>query len=360
VRLQSRLDNVEEHSPGNPIGHTMSVFPATRTAARPAAADGGAVRGASGAAGVAGAGPAGTDAAYSVRFSGLGRTFGTADPTRRTRPGRSTTTSVDVIRPVLRDVSLGVEPGEVLAILGTSGCGKSTLLRIVGGLDSPSVGTVQIDGSPVTGFDTRCAVGFQEPRLLPWRSVDANVSLGLPPGTGRAAGRARVAELLDLVGLTPFADHRPSAISGGMAQRASLARALARNPGVLLLDEPFGALDALTRLKMQDLLLDVHAVAPTTVLLVTHDVDEALQLADRIILLGQVPDPDADPTDAATGRIPGATIVQELTVPGIRPRDRGSAELAELRGRLLAGLGIDRHGVTRGVASGTSIPHFPY
>jgi sulfonate transport system ATP-binding protein len=338
----------------------MSAFPVTRTAARPAAAGGGAVPGSASAVGPTGSAPTGTDAAYAVEFSGVGRTFGSSTTQRRSRPGRATTASVDVIRPVLRDVSLSVRPGEVLAILGTSGCGKSTLLRIIGGLDSPSVGTVQIDGSPVTGFDTRCAVGFQEPRLLPWRTVADNVSLGLPPGTGRAAGRARVTELLDLVGLTSFADHRPSAISGGMAQRASLARALARNPGVLLLDEPFGALDALTRLKMQDLLLDVHAVAPTTVLLVTHDVDEALQLADRIILLGQVPDPDGDPADASTGRIPGATIVQELTVPGIRPRDRGSAELAELRGRLLAGLGIDRHGVTRGVASGTSIPHFPY
>jgi sulfonate transport system ATP-binding protein len=136
-----------------------------------------------------------------------------------------------------------------------------------------------------------------------------------------------------------------------MAQRASLARALARNPGVLLLDEPFGALDALTRMKMQDLLLDVHAAAPTTILLVTHDVDEALQLADRIILLGH---------DNSADSPAGATIMQELTVPGARPRDRGSAELAELRGRLLAGLGIERHGDARGIAATTSIAAFPY
>ena len=321
----------------------MSATPATRTAVR--AGTGSAAVGHAGKPGGAtgstvGGTAGGTDAAFAVEFTGLGRAFGSG-------PGGA--------RPVLRDVSLSVRPGEVLAILGTSGCGKSTLLRIAGGLDSPTAGSVQIDGSPVTDFDTRCAVGFQEPRLLPWRTVAGNVALGLPPGTAREAGRARVAELLDLVGLTSFAEHRPAAISGGMAQRTSLARALARNPGVLLLDEPFGALDALTRLKMQDLLLDVHAAAPTTVLLVTHDVDEALQLADRIILLGQ--EPAATPDSART---PGATIVQEITVPGTRPRDRGSAELAELRGRLLAGLGTDRHGDARGTATGTTIPHFPY
>ncbi|POH62913.1 ABC transporter [Cryobacterium zongtaii] len=324
----------------------MSASTATSTAARRAAGLGGASerdrtdR------------PATAKAALAVEFAGLGRTFA---------PSTGTVAS-GAARPVLRDVSLTVRPGEVLAILGTSGCGKSTLLRIAGGLDSPSTGSVQIDGTPSTAFDTRCAVGFQEPRLLPWRTVAANVSLGLPRGTAREAGRARVAELLELVGLTAFAGHRPAAISGGMAQRASLARALARNPGVLLLDEPFGALDALTRLKMQDLLLDVHAAAPTTVLLVTHDVDEALQLADRIILLGQEPATTGtgDGQPGGQSPTPGATIVQELTVPGKRPRDRGSAELAELRGRLLAGLGIDRHGEARGVASSTGIPHFPY
>ena len=279
---------------------------------------------------------------FTVHFEGVGRAFGAG-------------TASAAARPVLRDVSLTVQPGEVLAILGTSGCGKSTLLRIAGGLDSPTTGSIRIDGSPLAGIDSRCAVGFQEPRLLPWRTISDNVALGLPRGTRRAAGRARVAQLLELVGLTEFADHRPRSVSGGMAQRASLARALARNPGVLLLDEPFGALDALTRLKMQDLLLDVHAAAPTTILLVTHDVDEALQLADRIILLGA--DDDAD--DLAGGRT-GATIMQEIRVPGGRPRDRGSAELAELRGRLLAGLGIDRHGASRGIAATSTIPHFPY
>ena len=232
---------------------------------------------------------------------------------------------------VLRDVDIEIEAGEVVAILGTSGCGKSTLLRIAFGLEKATAGAVTIDGTAVTDIDARCAFAFQEPRLLPWRTLAANVALGLPNGTPSAEGRRRVDELLELVGLDYAAGQRPREVSGGMAQRASLARALARDPRVLLLDEPFGALDALTRLKMQDLLLDIHAAAPTTVLLVTHDVDEALQLADRVILLGR------------EDRMPGSTVAQVLTVPGARPRDRGSAELAELRADLLAGLGIERH-----------------
>ncbi|NUJ87781.1 ABC transporter ATP-binding protein [Plantibacter sp. MCCC 1A11337] len=275
--------------------------------------------------------------ASTVAFAGVGRTFASGVGKRADAP-----------RPVLRDVTITAEAGEVVAILGTSGCGKSTLLRIAAGLDHPTAGSVLIDGTPVAGIDPRTAFGFQEPRLLPWRTIAANVALGLPKRTPAAEGRARVAELLELVGLADFAEHRPREVSGGMAQRASLARALARRPGVLLLDEPFGALDALTRLKMQDLLLAIHLAAPTTILLVTHDVDEALQLADRVILLGR-----------EEGQ-PGSTIAQTVTVPGDRPRDRGSAELAELRGRLLDGLGIDRHGLARGDQRLPSIPHFPY
>jgi len=225
----------------------------------------------------------------------------------------------------------------VLAVIGASGCGKSTLLRAVAGLDPDFDGELLIDGSPVRPYDERTAVGFQEPRLLPWRTLRRNVELGLPRGLDRAAGRARVQELLELVGLAPFAEHRPREVSGGMAQRASLARALARRPGVLLLDEPFGALDALTRLKMQDLLLDVHAATGTTVLLITHDVEEALQLADRVLLLARdVPAPDG------VAR-PGATVGRIVDVPGARPRDRADARLARLRAELLEGLGVESH-----------------
>ena len=250
--------------------------------------------------------------AVGVSLRGVGRTFGR--------------------HVVLSDVDLEVAPGEIVALLGPSGCGKSTLLRAVAGLDAPSGGSVLLDGSPVAGVDGRCAVAFQEPRLLPWRSLAGNVALGLPRGTARDAGRGRVAELLEQVGLSSFAGHRPRSVSGGMAQRAALARALARRPGVLVLDEPFAALDALTRLKMQDLLLQLLAASPTTVLLVTHDVDEALHLADRVVVLG----PDADDPEA------GAGVRSVTAVPAARPRDRGDARLAELRADLLEQLGVPR------------------
>jgi sulfonate transport system ATP-binding protein len=257
-----------------------------------------------------------TAPALPVRISGVGRRF----------PAPEGGTRV-----VLRDIDLDIRAGEIVALLGPSGCGKSTLLRLVSGLDRADAGELSIGGSPVAPVDQRSAVAFQEPRLLPWRTITRNVELGLPRGTAKQDGQARVAELLRLVQLDHATSLRPRQISGGMAQRASLARALARNPGVLLLDEPFGALDALTRLTMQDLLLDVHAAEPTTILLVTHDVDEALQLADRIVLLG---------SDDGT---PGATIRRVLEVGKKRPRDRGDAQLAILRAELLSLLGVENH-----------------
>lgn len=245
--------------------------------------------------------------------------------------GKSFTGERGTSRTVLEDVSLTAYPGEIISIVGTSGCGKSTLLRVAAGLDTVSTGQVHIDGSAVHGLDPRVAIGFQEPRLLPWRSVAKNVALGLPRGTPAALGHERVGQLLKLVGLEGYANHRPREISGGMAQRASLARALARNPGVLLLDEPFGALDALTRIKMQDLLLDIHAQDPATILLVTHDVDEALYLSDRVVVLGK-PTPDAP-----------ATIIRTVEVSESRPRDRSNPELLRLRTELLADLGLKEH-----------------
>ncbi len=256
--------------------------------------------------------------ALRVSLRGVGRTF--------PAPGGG-------VKPVLRGIDLDIRPGEIIALLGPSGCGKSTLLRLIGGLDRADAGELTIDGTPVADVDQRSAVAFQEPRLLPWRSVARNVALGLPRGTPAEPGRERVAELLGLVQLAHATALRPRQISGGMAQRASLARALARNPGVLLLDEPFGALDALTRLTMQDLLLDIHSSQPTTVVLVTHDVDEALALADRIVLLGEDP--------ATPGAGSGIRSILEVGKP--RPRDRADAALALLRADLLERLGVDSH-----------------
>src|SRR5699024_2113746 len=222
---------------------------------------------------------------------------------------------------VLRELDLELRAGAIVAVIGPSGCGKSTLLRLVAGLDRPSAGTIGLDGTPLTGTDPRSAVAFQDPRLLPLRTV----APGAPRSTGRRAGRVRVRRLLQLVGLDPAADLRPREVSGGMAQRASIARALARSPEVLLLDEPFGALDALTRLRMQDLLLEIHAAEPTTVLVVTHDVEEALYLADRVVQLRSLRD--------AAPRAP--SLARTVEVPGARPRDRADHTLAALRAELL-------------------------
>ncbi|WP_435532111.1 ABC transporter ATP-binding protein [Rhodococcus antarcticus] len=256
--------------------------------------------------------------AHGVVLSGVGRTFGHG-------PGA---------RVVLADVDLEVRAGEVVALLGASGSGKSTLLRLVAGLDAPTAGEVRVGQRPVRGIEQRAAVVFQEPRLLPWRTLAANVAFGLPDGTSRAEGRAAVAHWLDAVGLSGSAGHRPREVSGGMAQRTALARALVRGPGVLLLDEPFAALDALTRLRMQDLVDELQRTSGTTVLLVTHDVDEALQLADRIVVLGAAP-------GAEEGA--GVAVRTTLDVPGARPRDRADPDLARLRVVLLDQLGVPRH-----------------
>jgi sulfonate transport system ATP-binding protein len=248
----------------------------------------------------------GARTALPVRLRGVGRTFATPAGART----------------VLADVDLDLRAGEIVAFIGPSGCGKSTLLRQVSRLDSPDRGEILVDGTPAGGVDHRCAVAFQEPRLLPWRTVRQNVALGLPRGTPKEAGGARVDELLGLVGLEQSAGLRPRQVSGGMAQRAALARALARNPGVLLLDEPFGALDALTRLKMQDLLLEVHAAEPTTVLLVTHDVEEAVVLADRVVVLSPRP----------------ARVRATLEVALPRPRSATDPDVVALRARALRAL----------------------
>jgi NitT/TauT family transport system ATP-binding protein len=186
----------------------------------------------------------------------------------------------------LRDVSFDVADGSIVAIVGPNGSGKSTLLRLIGGLLDPDRGEVTIGDRPVEGADRRVGIVFQEPRLLPWRDVLDNVALPLElAGESRLAREGRARELLGLVGLVGFERARPHQLSGGMRQRAALARALVREPGVLLLDEPFSALDALTRERLDVELLRLWERTGTTIVLVTHDIAEAVFLADRVLVL---------------------------------------------------------------------------
>ncbi len=225
-----------------------------------------------------------------VQVRGLGRRFGSAR--------------------VLDGVDLDIAPGEFVALIGKSGSGKTTLLRMLAGLDAATDGSIDVPESR--------AVVFQEPRLLPWRRVWQNVALGLPRD-----GKPRAVEALEEVSLGHRVDAWPLTLSGGEAQRAGLARALVREPDLLLLDEPLGALDALTRLKMQRLVSELWARHGCAVLLVTHDVDEALLLADRVVLLDE-------------GR-----IARSWRVDLRRPRHVAAPGFAALKEALLAGLGME-------------------
>jgi sulfonate transport system ATP-binding protein len=219
-------------------------------------------------------------------------------------------------RPVqaLRDVQLTVGPGEILAIVGASGCGKSTLLRIIAGLERDHVGEVSVGGVRVDGPGLDRGVVFQEHRLLPWLTVEQNVAFGVA-SLPEEERRRTVAEHVALVGLRGFEAAYPHQLSGGMAQRAAIARALAPRPRVLLLDEPFGALDAFTRIQLQEELLRIWGEERTTLVLVTHDIDEAIFLGHRVVTLGSSP---------------GAVrAVVPVDLP--RPRDRASWEFAQLR-----------------------------
>ncbi|WP_448953146.1 ABC transporter ATP-binding protein [Labrys neptuniae] len=226
--------------------------------------------------------------------------------------------------PVLEGVDLKVEPGEFVALLGPSGCGKSTLLRLIAGLEAPVSGEILADGKAVTAPDPSRILVFQDPTLFPWLTVRKNVAAGLEARGVLARQRHRIGHALSLVGLEPFADAYPHQLSGGMAQRASLARALVHDPALLLLDEPLGKLDSLTRLTLQDELVALWRREGFTALLVTHDVEEALLLASRVIVFSDRP----------------ARIKAEFTVGKAYPRHRDDSDLVHLRREILAALGL--------------------
>jgi NitT/TauT family transport system ATP-binding protein len=194
--------------------------------------------------------------------------------------------------PVVDGLSLTVQPGEILVLTGPSGCGKSTVLRALAGLLRPDSGQVLADGHEVTGTSRDRGMVFQDSALLPWRTVRSNIELALQlRGQQRAGRRQRAEQWIDEVGLTGFADYLPKSLSGGMRQRVQLARGLAGAPRAVMMDEPFAALDTQTRGAMQRLLIDTWRAHPTTIVFVTHDVDEALILGDRVAVLGRVGQP---------------------------------------------------------------------
>ena len=223
----------------------------------------------------------------------------------------------------LEPIDLEVSDGELVCLLGPSGCGKSTFLQIVAGFITPTGGSVTIDGKPVTGPDRKRIFVFQERGVFPWLTVADNIAFGLAdlPKDERAK---RVAAHVELVGLDGFEHAYPHELSGGMKQRVEVARALAVDPDMLFLDEPFGALDSMTRLTMRSELLRIWQAAKTTILFVTHDVDESVQLADRVVVMSARP----------------ATIRKIVDIDIPRPRDLSSPRYLELRDGILAEIGL--------------------
>jgi len=228
-------------------------------------------------------------------------------------------------RPVLGGIDLDVAPSEIVAVVGPSGCGKTTLLRLVAGLDTRYHGEIKVGDELICGPHPAVGLVFQEPRLFPWLDVASNVAFGLHD---RESPRARelVSDALDAVDLSAFGGALPKELSGGMAQRVALARSLVTEPQVLLLDEPFNALDAFTRMRLQDHLLAAWRRYRPTLVLVTHDLDEAAYLADRVFVLGERP-----------GR-----VIDIIPVASARPRDRRDPALAALRVALLEAVHLER------------------
>ncbi len=227
----------------------------------------------------------------------------------------------------LYDVSLSVAAGEFVSLVGPSGCGKSTLLRLIAGLEKADAGRVSVEGETITAPSAERGLVFQDPNLFPWLTVRRNIQAGLVARGVLSSHQHEVDEYVRLVGLEKFANAHPHHLSGGMAQRVALARALINHPKVLLLDEPLGALDAFTRMRMQDEVLRLWQSRKTTMLLVTHDIDEAIYMSDRIVLMSPRP----------------GQVERILTVDIPRPRDRSSPEFLKLRGDILEMLHFAGH-----------------
>lgn len=229
---------------------------------------------------------------------------------------------------VLENINLQVRPGEFVALLGPSGCGKSTLLRLLAGLEHPVSGLLAEEGQPIVAPHPSRVVVFQDPTLYPWRTVYDNVGLGLQiRGEQRQAAEARINAMLERVGLKEFARAWPHQLSGGMAQRAALARALVNHPRLLILDEPLGKLDSLTRLRMQQEIVDLWREKNFTALMVTHDVEEALMMANRVVVFSPRP----------------ARVLDIIEISQTYPRRRDDPELVALRSRVLMLLGNGLH-----------------
>jgi len=231
------------------------------------------------------------------------------------RDGKST--------PVLEDLNLDVSEGEFICVVGPSGCGKSTMLNAMGGFLAPTSGSVNIDGEVVTGPDRRRILVFQERGVFPWLTVEGNIGFGLSK-LSRTERQERIAHYVQLVRLQGFENTYPSDLSGGMKQRLQVARALAVNPDILFLDEPFGALDSITRVIMRGELLRIWQTEKRTVIFVTHDIDEAVQLADRVVVLSSRP----------------ARIQDILTIDIAHPRNISSPRYLAIRDELLKQIGL--------------------
>lgn len=258
--------------------------------------------------------PESTAEGSSLRVTGIRKTFAVSDHTP------AGTLALD-------GVSLTVAAGELVSLVGPSGCGKSTLLRLIAGLDRPDAGTLEVGTEPITGPSALRGLVFQDPNLFPWLTVRRNIQAGLVARGVLHKKRQEVDEFMRLVGLEAFAEAFPHHLSGGMAQRVALARALINHPRILLLDEPLGALDAFTRMRLQDEVLRLWEARGTTMLLVTHDIDEAIYMSDRIVLMSPRP-----------GR-----VERIIEIDLERPRQRNDAAFLRLRGEILEMLHFAGH-----------------